>query len=54
MLRIRIDHCLAAGAIDVVGVRVGESLGSDHFVTINDLAISDSSVAHATQRKTPP
>jgi endonuclease/exonuclease/phosphatase (EEP) superfamily protein YafD len=40
MLRIRIDHCLAAGAIDVVGVRVGESLGSDHFATINDLAIS--------------
>ncbi len=43
MLGIRIDHCLVAGAIGIEGVRVGESLGSDHFATINDLAISDSS-----------
>jgi endonuclease/exonuclease/phosphatase (EEP) superfamily protein YafD len=40
MLRIRIDHCLTAGAVGVAGVRVGESVGSDHFATINDLLIS--------------
>jgi len=38
-LRIRIDQCLAAGAVDFAGVRVGESAGSDHFVTLNDLLI---------------
>lgn len=38
-LRIRIDHCLANGAVGVADVRVGESAGSDHFVTINDLLI---------------
>jgi endonuclease/exonuclease/phosphatase (EEP) superfamily protein YafD len=38
-LRIRIDHCLAAGAVGVVDVRVGESVGSDHFSTINELLI---------------
>jgi len=41
MLGIRIDHCLVAGAIGIERVRVGERLGSDHFATINDLAISD-------------
>lgn len=40
VLRIRIDHCLVAGAIGIEGVRVGESQGSDHFATINDLAIN--------------
>jgi len=49
LLRIRIDHCLASTAVSVAGVRVGASVGSDHLSTINDL-----SVAHATQRKTPP
>jgi len=39
MLRIRIDQCLVAGAVSVSGVRVGASLGSDHFATINDLLI---------------
>ena len=39
VLRIRIDQCLAAGAVSVADVRVGESLGSDHFATINDLLI---------------
>lgn len=38
-LRIRIDHCLAGGAIGVADVRVGESVGSDHFATINDLVV---------------
>jgi endonuclease/exonuclease/phosphatase (EEP) superfamily protein YafD len=38
-LRIRIDHCLVAGAVSVAGVRVGKSVGSDHFATINDLLI---------------
>jgi endonuclease/exonuclease/phosphatase (EEP) superfamily protein YafD len=38
-LRIRIDQCLTAGAVTVSGVQVGESLGSDHFVTINDLLV---------------
>lgn len=40
MLRIRIDQCLAAGAVSIAGVRVGGSAGSDHFVTINDLRVS--------------
>jgi endonuclease/exonuclease/phosphatase (EEP) superfamily protein YafD len=39
MLRIRIDQCLIAGAASVADVRVGESMGSDHFATINDLLI---------------
>jgi endonuclease/exonuclease/phosphatase (EEP) superfamily protein YafD len=36
-MRIRIDQCLIAGAISVNEVRVGGSVGSDHFATINDL-----------------
>jgi endonuclease/exonuclease/phosphatase (EEP) superfamily protein YafD len=47
--RIRIDQCLASPAVAVSEVRVGESVGSDHFATINDL-----SVPHGTQRTTPP
>ena len=39
LLRIRIDQCLAAGAVGIAGVRVGESVGSDHFATINDLLV---------------
>ncbi len=39
MLRIRIDQCLVAGAVSVADVRIGESVGSDHFATINDLLI---------------
>jgi len=39
MLRIRIDQCLAAGAVGVADVRVGESAGSDHLSTLNDLSI---------------
>jgi len=38
-LRIRIDQCLTAGAVSVADVRVGESVGSDHFATINDLLV---------------
>ena len=38
-LRIRIDQCLAAGAVSVADVRVGGSVGSDHFATINDLLV---------------
>ena len=40
VLRIRIDQCLMAGAVSIADVRVGESVGSDHFATINDLLIS--------------
>ena len=40
LLRIRIDHCLVAGAVSVAQVRVGESAGSDHFATLNDLLIA--------------
>jgi endonuclease/exonuclease/phosphatase (EEP) superfamily protein YafD len=39
LLRIRIDQCLVAGAVSVADVRVGESVGSDHLATINDLLI---------------
>ncbi len=39
LLRIRIDQCLVAGAVSVADVRSGESVGSDHFATINDLLI---------------
>ncbi len=39
VLRIRIDQCLVTGAVSVGDVRVGESVGSDHFATINDLSI---------------
>jgi endonuclease/exonuclease/phosphatase (EEP) superfamily protein YafD len=39
LLRIRIDQCLVAGAAGVADVRVGRSVGSDHFATINDLLI---------------
>lgn len=49
LLRIRIDQCLVRGAVDVADVRVGESVGSDHFATINVL-----SVARATLRESPP
>ncbi len=38
-LRIRIDQCIAGGPLDVDDVRVGESVGSDHFATINDLLL---------------
>jgi endonuclease/exonuclease/phosphatase (EEP) superfamily protein YafD len=38
-LRIRIDHCLHAGATAVADVRVGKSMGSDHLATLNDLLI---------------
>ena len=41
LLRIRIDQCLVAGAVSVAGVHIGESVGSDHFATINDLLIGD-------------
>lgn len=54
VLRIRIDHCLASGAMRIADVRVGESVGSDHFATINDLVVADLPAALATQRKTPP
>lgn len=40
VLRIRIDQCLVAGAVSVAEVRVGDSVRSDHFATINDLLIS--------------
>ena len=40
VLRIRIDQCVVAGAVSVADVRVGESVRSDHFATINDLLIS--------------
>ena len=39
VLRIRIDQCLVAGAVDITEVRIGASVGSDHFATINDLLI---------------
>jgi hypothetical protein len=45
VLRIRIDQCIVSGAVGIADVRVGQSAGSDHFATINDL-----SVAHATQK----
>jgi len=38
-LRIRIDQCLASPAVAVSDLRVGESVGSDHFATINDFAL---------------
>ena len=38
-LRIRIDQCLLGGAVSVADVRVGASMGSDHFATINDLQV---------------
>jgi endonuclease/exonuclease/phosphatase (EEP) superfamily protein YafD len=38
-LRIRIDQCLVAGAAGIVDIRVGASIGSDHFATINDVSI---------------
>jgi endonuclease/exonuclease/phosphatase (EEP) superfamily protein YafD len=39
ILRIRIDHCVAAGALGIADVRTGKSMGSDHFATINDLLV---------------
>jgi endonuclease/exonuclease/phosphatase (EEP) superfamily protein YafD len=45
MLGIRIDHCLASGAVGVEGLRVGERLGSDHFATINDLSVGSQGLA---------
>jgi endonuclease/exonuclease/phosphatase (EEP) superfamily protein YafD len=41
VLRIRIDHCVLTGAVSVAEVRVGASVGSDHFATINDLLIGN-------------
>ena len=41
VLRIRIDQCLASGAMSVAGVSVGKSAGSDHFATINDLSVEN-------------
>lgn len=38
-VRIRIDQCITAGAVGVAGVRIGQSVGSDHFATFNDLLI---------------
>jgi endonuclease/exonuclease/phosphatase (EEP) superfamily protein YafD len=38
LMRIRIDQCLASGAMRVASVQVGRSVGSDHFATINDLS----------------
>lgn len=40
VLRIRIDQCLASGTLEIAAVRVGESVGSDHFATINDLVVT--------------
>ena len=40
LLRIRVDQCLASAAVSVAGVRVGESVGSDHLATINDLSVA--------------
>jgi endonuclease/exonuclease/phosphatase (EEP) superfamily protein YafD len=37
VLRIRIDHCVLAGAVSAADVQVGQSVGSDHLATINDL-----------------
>ena len=48
VLRIRIDQCLVAGAVIVANVQIGDSVGSDHFATINDLSIGDQ-----TSRVTP-
>lgn len=39
-LRIRIDHCLVGGPVTVSNVQVGDSVGSDHFATINDLNVA--------------
>ncbi|HYJ42072.1 MAG TPA: endonuclease/exonuclease/phosphatase family protein [Steroidobacteraceae bacterium] len=39
-LRIRIDQCLVSGAVSVADVHVRESVGSDHYATINDLSIN--------------
>jgi len=40
MLRIRIDQCLMRGTVGVANVQVGQSVGSDHFATINDLIVT--------------
>lgn len=40
ILRIRIDQCLASGTMGIADVHVGESVGSDHFATINDLMVA--------------
>jgi endonuclease/exonuclease/phosphatase (EEP) superfamily protein YafD len=39
VLRIRIDQCLVAGAVDVAEIRVGANVGSDHYSSINDLRV---------------
>jgi len=39
VLRIRIDQCVVAGAVGIADVRVGQSIGSDHFATISDLRL---------------
>lgn len=38
-LSIRIDHCLASPDWQVIGVRTGPSLGSDHYPAITDLIL---------------
>ncbi len=38
-LGIRIDHCLASRDWNVVGVRTGPALGSDHYPAVNDLEL---------------
>lgn len=39
-LRIRIDHCLTSSEVSVTRIQVGESVGSDHLATINDLSVA--------------
>jgi endonuclease/exonuclease/phosphatase (EEP) superfamily protein YafD len=50
-VRIRIDQCVVAGAVSVADVRVGHSVGSDHFATINDLRIGAVAAARVTARR---
>jgi len=40
-LMIPIDHCLVSSEIEVVGMRTGRDVGSDHLPIIVDLAIAD-------------
>lgn len=45
-LRIRIDQCLVAGSIGVSDVRIGHSVGSDHFAIISDFGVDAASPGH--------